>query len=210
MFLGSKHRHRLSSIKVCCWVPVNDVLLFAQIVHLRMDLWFSSYQQGVLSKSLLLEAAVYRTCHFTSKKKNTRSFYRNVISEWKCKRKKNICGNQKQILCLQSISVPSMKRTPFSVSILSFHISWCESHSKSVPHWSILSLMNISRKNENTELKKLMFCNPACVSEMQPVPYTAFHDEENDVQGKCPHLKQNSTRHTAVQDHSSSGDFSTH
>lgn len=139
VFLGNKHRHRPSSIKVCCTVQENDVLLFVQIVHLRKYLWFTCYQQGVLSKSLLVKAAVYSRCHFTSKKeKIKRSFYRNVISEWKCKMKKTICGNQKQILCLQSISIPYMKRIPFSLSILSFHSSWCESYSKSVP----LSLMN--------------------------------------------------------------------
>lgn len=121
---GSNTQVFPSSIEVCCTVQENDVLLFVQIVHLRIYLWFSSYQQGVLSKSLLVKAAVYSRCHFTSKKeKIKRSFYRNVISEWKCKMKKTICGNQKQILCLQSISIPYMKRIPFSISILSFHSS---------------------------------------------------------------------------------------
>lgn len=140
MFWGNKHRTLFNQSLLLS--PSKCCATFVQIVHLGMHLWFTSHQQGVLSKSLLFKAALYCTCHFTSQRKNTRFFYWNVISEWKCKRKKTICGNQKQTLCLQSICLWYMKKIPFSISILPFHISWCASYSKSVPHWSLLSVMN--------------------------------------------------------------------
>lgn len=158
------------------WETNTQIHFIVLIIHLSIHFWFSSHQQeiqSIQSKSLLSKTSVYSMCHLNSKKK--KHFYRNAISKWKCKkRKKNICGKQAQRLYIWITSIPYMKWISFCISILCFHISWCESYSGSVSRWSIHSneyIRDISRQwgEKKNPLQQGIF------SEVYLLPYTAFH-----------------------------------
>lgn len=109
VFLGNENANRPPWIKVCCWIWVNNVLIFCS--HCSPQYMFVIHWSAARSP----EQDV-RLQHIPSTKEtHARALYRHAISKWKCKKRKtNTCGKQAQILYLQSISIPYMERIPLS------------------------------------------------------------------------------------------------
>lgn len=140
---------------------------FVQNVHLRIYLWFTSYQQGVLSKTLLFKTAVYSTCHFTSKKKKIRCLSTEMWFQNGNVRGRKLFVEIKNRYCLFRVFLSHIWKefilylnTVFSHLLVWILFQICATL---IHHLSNEYIRDISRRNGNSEVKKLMFCSQVCL-----------------------------------------------